>query len=53
MNILSICIDKFIKNFLSKLFVLKRINHSVDEQVLLVLPLLGPLSFRITSRLQK
>ena len=38
----------------SKLFVPKRIAHTVDKrQVLLVLPFLGPLSFEIRSRLQK
>ena len=38
----------------SKLFVPKRIVHTVDKrQVLLVLPFLGPLSFEIRSRLQK
>ena len=47
-------IDKCIKKYLSKLFVPKRIIHTVDKkQVLLVLPFLGPLSFGIRSRLQK
>ena len=47
-------IDKRIKHYLSKLFVHKRIFHTVDKkQVLLVLPFVGPLSFEITSRLQK
>ena len=42
------------KNYLSKLFVPKRIIHTVDKkQVLLVLPFLGPLSFEIRSCLQK
>ena len=37
-------IDKFIKKYLNKLFVPKRIIHTVDKkQVLLVLPFLGPL----------
>ena len=47
-------IDKCIKKYLNKLFVPKRIIHTVDKkQVLLVLPFLGPLSFEIRSRLQK
>ena len=47
-------IDKCIKKYLSKLFVPKRIVHTVDKkQVLLVLPFLGPLSFEIRSRLQE
>ena len=47
-------IDKCIKKYLNKLFVPKRIIHTVDKkQVLLVLPFLGPLSFQIRSRLQK
>ena len=47
-------IDKCIKKYLSKLFVPKRIVHTVHKkQVLLVLPFLGPLSFEIRSRLQK
>ena len=38
----------------SKLFVPKRIVHTVDKrQVVLVLPFLGPLPFEIRSRLQK
>ena len=45
---------KFLKNYLSKLFVPKRVIHNVDkEQVLLVLPFLGRLSLEITSHLQK
>ena len=41
-------IDKRIKKYLSKLFVPKRIIHTVDKiQVLLVLPFLGPLSFEV------
>ena len=47
-------IDKCIKKYLSKLFVPKGIVHNVHKnQVLLVLPFLGPLSFEIRSRLQK
>ena len=47
-------IDKCTKNYLKKLFVSKRISHTVDrKQALLVLPFLSPLSFEITSRLQK
>ena len=47
-------IDKCIKIFLSKLFVPKSIFHTVDKkQVLIVLPILGPLSFEIRSHLQK
>ena len=47
-------IDKCIKKYLNKLFVPKRIIHTVDKkQVLLVLPFLGPLSFEIRSPLQK
>ena len=47
-------IDKCIKKYLSKLFVPKRIVHTVHKKhVLLVLPFLGPLSFEIRSRLQK
>ena len=39
------------KNFLRKLFVPKRITHTVDKkQVLFVLPFLGPLSFEIRSQ---
>ena len=46
--------DKCITKFLNKLFVPKRIIHTVDKkQVLLVFPFLGPLSFEIRSRLQK
>ena len=47
--------DKCIKKkYLSKLLVPKRIVHTVHKkQVLLVLPILGPLSFEIRSRLQK
>ena len=42
------------KKYLGKLFVPKRIVHTVDKkQVLLVLSFLGPLSFEIRSRLQK
>ena len=42
------------KKYLGKLFVPKSTVHAVDkQQVLLVLPLLGPLSFEIRSRLQK
>ena len=42
------------KKYLSKLFVPKRIVHSVHKkQVRLVLPFLGPLSFEIRSHLQK
>ena len=38
----------------NKLFVPKRIVHTVDKkQILLVLPFLGPLSFEIRSCLQK
>ena len=45
-------IDKYINNYLSKLFVPKRVIHTVDKtQVLIVLPFLGPLSFEIGSRL--
>ena len=45
-------IDKCKK--MCKLFVPKRIIHTVDEkQVLLVLAFLGPLSFEIRFRLQK
>ena len=45
MNILNV-LEKRIKNI--KLFVAKRIVHTVDKkQVLLVLPFLGPLSFEI------
>ena len=44
--------DKFIKRYLRKLFVSKRIVHTVDKkQVLLVLPFLGPVSFEIRSHL--
>ena len=51
MNILNF-LEKCIKNI--KLFVRKRIVHTVDKkQVLLVLPFLGPLSFEIRSCLQK
>ena len=47
-------IDKCIKKYLNKLFVPKRIIHTVDKkQVLLVLPFLGLLSYEIRSRLQK
>ena len=47
-------IDKCIKKYISKLFVPKGIVHNVHKnQVLLVLPFLGPLSFEIRSRLQK
>ena len=54
MSILNFFIDKCIKKYLNKLFVPKRIIHTVDKkQVLLVLPFLGPLSFEIRSRLQK
>ena len=43
-------IDKCIKNYLSKLFVPKRVIHTAGKkQVLLVLPFLGPLSFEIRS----
>ena len=46
-------IDKCIKKYLNKLFVPKRIIHTVDKkQVMLVLPFLGPLSFEIRSHLQ-
>ena len=46
-------VDKCLKKYLSKLFVPKRIIHTVDKkQVLLVLPFLGTLSFEIRSRLQ-
>ena len=42
------------KKYLSKFFVPKRIIHTVDKkQVLLVLPILGPLSCETRSRLQK
>ena len=42
------------KKVLSKLFVPKRIVHTVDKrQVLLILPFLGPLLFEIRSHLQK
>ena len=46
-------IDKCIKNYSSKLFVLNRIIRTVDKKQLLVLPFLGLLSFEIRSRLQK
>ena len=47
-------IDKCIKKYLSKLFVLKRIVYTVHKkQVRFVLPFLGPLSFEIRSLLQK
>ena len=47
-------IDKRIKTYLSKLFVPKRIVHTVQEkQVQLILPFLGPLSFEIRFRLQQ
>ena len=47
-------IDKWIQNYLSKLFVPKRIIHTVgNKQVLLVLPFLSPLSFEIRSSLEK
>ena len=47
-------IDKYIKKYLNKLFVPKRIIYTVDKkQVLLVLSFLGPLSFEIRSRSQK
>ena len=43
-------IDKCLKKYLSKLFVPKRIAHTVHKKhVLLVLPFLGPLSFEIRS----
>ena len=48
------CIDKCIKYCLSKLFVPKRIIHTVDKkQILLVFHFLVPLFFEIRSRLQK
>ena len=47
-------IDKCIKKYLSKLFVLKRIVYTVHKkQVRFVLPFLGLLSFEIRFRLQK
>ena len=47
-------IDKCIIKYLNKLFVPKRIIHTVEEkQVLLVLPFLCPLSYEVRSRLQK
>ena len=47
-------IDKCIKNILSRLFVPKRIVPTVHKkQVQSILPFLGPLSFKIKSRLQK
>ena len=47
-------IDKCIIKHLNKLFVPKRIIHTVDKkQVLLVSPLLGSLPFELMSRLQK
>ena len=53
MNILNF-LDKCIKKYLSKLFVSKRIVHTLHKkQVRLVLPFLDPLSFEIRSRLQK
>ena len=43
-------IYKCLKKYLSKLFVPKRIAHTVHKrQVLLVSPFLGPLSFEIRS----
>ena len=46
--------DKWIKKYLSKLFPLKRIIHTVEKmQALLVLPFLGRLSFEVRSRLQR
>ena len=50
----SIFVDKCIKKYFCKLFILKRIVHTVHKkQVRLVLPFLGTLSFEIRSRLQK
>ena len=50
----SIFVDKCIKKYFCKLFILKRIVHTVHKkQVRLVLPFLGTLSFEIMSRLQK
>ena len=47
-------LDKCIKNILSRLFVPKRIVPTVHKkQVQSILPFLGPLSFKIKSRLQK
>ena len=47
-------IDKCMKKYLSKLFVPKRIVHTVDKkQVLLFLPFLAPLLFGKRSCLQK
>ena len=47
-------IAKCIKTYLIKLFVPKRIVHTVQKnQVRLVLTFLGPLSFEMRSRLQK
>ena len=47
-------IDNYIKKYIKKLFVPKRIIHTVSiKHVLLVLPFLAPLPFAIRSRLQK
>ena len=50
---LQFFIDKSIKKYLIKLFIPKRIVHTVDKkQVLLALPFLGSLSFEMRPRLQ-
>ena len=54
MNNPQFLMNKCIKKYLSKVFVPKRIVHTVDKkQVLLVLPFLRPLSFEFRSRLQR
>ena len=45
--------DKCIRQFLQKLYVPKKVEHTVNKkQLLLVLPYLGALSFQVRSRLQ-
>ena len=46
--------DSCIKNYLSKLFLPKRVIHIViKKKVLLVLPFSGPLSFEINKNVLK
>ena len=46
-------IDNCIKNYLSKLFVPKRVIHTVDKKSPVSFTFLGPLSFEIRSCLHK
>ena len=46
-------IDKCIKTYLSKLFVPKRIIYTIGKKHILLIFFLCPLSFKITSQLQK